>query len=255
MFRTRGVTLFLGLAACLLCTGGAQAQEYPAPIQALINRGITIVGRMPAPQGFKGYVGEFDGQMTPVYLLPDGRHTTVGVLYDEHGKDLTNAAFRAATAPEPDPALWQALAKTTWIAEGAAKPERIVYVFTDTECPFCHKLWLALQPHLQRDKLQVRDVIVAVIAPESLTRAAAVLGASDPAATWHIHELAFGHSPVKPLGSVNPRMRARIEANTALMTRLGAFGTPAIVYKDKNGGIHMVLGLPDKGHMQAIFGN
>jgi thiol:disulfide interchange protein DsbG len=246
--------IFFGLFVCLVCAVAAQAQDYPAPIQALIARGITIVGRMPAPAGFKGYVGEFSGQMTPVYLLPDGVHTTVGVLYDEHGKDLTNAAFRAATAPEPDPALWDRLAKATWIAEGATKPERIVYVFTDTECPFCHKLWMASQPYLQRGKVQVRDVIVAVIAPESLGRGAAVLTARDPALTWRIHEQAFGHSPVKPLASVPAQLREKIQANTALMAGLGAFGTPAIVYRSRDGRIHMVLGMPDEAAMQAIFG-
>lgn len=180
---------FLGLLACLLWAVAAQAQEYPAPIQALVDRGITIVGRMPAPAGFQGYVGEFSGQLTPVYLLPDGVHTTVGGLYDEHGKGLTNAAFRAAMAPAPDPALWDRLAKSTWVAEGAAKPGRIAYVFTDTECPFCHKLWLALQPYLHRGNIQVRNVIVAVIAPESLGRGAAVLTARDPAFTWRVRSV------------------------------------------------------------------
>ncbi|MGH8042228.1 MAG: thiol:disulfide interchange protein DsbG [Rudaea sp.] len=246
----------LGVAACALWAVAAQAQDYPAPIQALIDKGITIKRTMPAPTGFQGYVGEFAGQLTPVYLLPDGRHTTVGVLYDEHGKDLTNAAFRAATASgRPDPVLWDRLEKSTWIAEGASKPERVVYVFTDTECPYCHKLWLATQPYLQQGKVQVRNVIVAVIAPSSLGRGAAVLSAKDPSATWSTHERAFGHSPIAPLTAVDPRMRAKIEANKALMTRFGAFGTPAIIYRDGNGQIRMVLGQPDTAALRRIFGS
>ncbi|MGH8216094.1 MAG: thiol:disulfide interchange protein DsbG [Rhodanobacteraceae bacterium] len=245
----------LGLVACLFWTVAAHAGDDPAPIRALVDRGITIVGRMPAPPGFKGYIGEFAGQMTPVYLLPDGRHTTVGVLYDEHGKDLTNAAFRAATASVPDPALWKQLGQSAWFAEGASEPERVVYVFTDTECPFCHKLWLTLRPYLHRGGVQVRDVLVAVIAPESLGRGAAVLAARDPSVAWRIHELAFGHTPVKPLASVDPRMRAKFGANKALMARFGAFGTPAIVYRDGKGAIRMVLGLPDEATLKAIFGN
>lgn len=255
MFRllNRIMKTGLGLIVCLLCTA-AQAGNLPPPVQALVDRGITIVGAMPAPAGFKGYVGEFADQKTPVYLLPDGRHTTVGVLYDEHGKDLTNAAFRAAIAQRPDPALWDYLGDATWVAEGATEPERVVYVFTDTECPYCHRLWLTLQPWLKRGKVQVRDVIVAVIAPESLGRGVAVLTSNDPATAWHTHESAFGHSPVKPLASVDPQMRAKIEANQSLMTRFGAFGTPAIVYRDGSGRIRMELGLPDQATLQAIFG-
>jgi thiol:disulfide interchange protein DsbG len=243
-----------GLVACLLCVAASQARDLPPPVQALVDRGITIVGTMPAPTGFKGYVGEFGDRKTPVYLLPDERHTTVGVLYDERGRDLTNAAFRAAIAPRPDPALWDALGNAMWVAEGATEPDRVVYVFTDTECPYCHRLWLVLQPWLKRSKVQIRNVIVAVIAPESLGRGAAVLAADDPATAWHTHESAFGHSPVKPLTSVAPRMRAKIKANQSLMTRFGAFGTPAMVYRDGSGLIRMELGLPDQATLQAIFG-
>ncbi|MGA9853070.1 MAG: thiol:disulfide interchange protein DsbG [Gammaproteobacteria bacterium] len=246
---------WLTLIACFFCTVSAQAQNYPAPIQALVARGITIKSEMPAPPGFKGYVGEFSGQLTPVYLLPDGRHTTIGVLYDEHGKDLTNAAFSAATLPKLDPALWGRLAQSAWFAEGTAKPERVVYMFTDTECPYCHKLWLAAQPYLRHGKVQMRNIIVAVIAPASLGRGAAVLTANDPAATMRRHELAFGHSPIKPLASVDQKIRMKIEANKTLMTSIGAFGTPVTLYRDKDGQIQMILGLPDKATMQAIFGD
>ncbi|HVA56131.1 MAG TPA: thiol:disulfide interchange protein DsbG [Gammaproteobacteria bacterium] len=245
----------LFLIAGIFCATSAQAQNYPAPIQALVARGITIKGEMQAPEGFKGYVGEFSGQLTPVYLLPDGHHVTIGVLYDEHGKDLTNAAFRAATMAKLDPALWQQLDQSTWIAEGTSKPERIVYVFTDTECPYCHKLWLAVQPYLQQGKVQMRNIIVAVIAPASLGRGAAVLTADDPAATMRRHEQAFGHSPIKPLASVDPKIRAKIEANEVLMNRVNAFATPAIINRDAHGRIHMILGLPDTATMQVIFGN
>jgi thiol:disulfide interchange protein DsbG len=241
--------------ACILCAAAAQAQNFPAPIQALIDRGITIKREMPAPKGFKGYVGEFAGQMTPVYLLPDGRHTTVGVLYDGRGKDLTNAAFRSATASRLDPALWDQLEHSTWIAEDTTKPERVVYVFTDTECPYCHKLWLASQAYLLHGKVQMRNIIVAEIAPVSLGRGAAVLTARNPAATLRRHEQSFGHSPVKPLASVDPKVRAKIEANRILMAHFDAFGTPAIVYRDSNDHMHTVLGQPDNATMRAIFGD
>lgn len=246
---------WLPMLACLVVAASAYAQEYPAPIQALVKRGITIKGELPAPQGFKGYIGEFSGQLTPVYLLPDGRHVTIGVLYDENGRDLTNAAFRAATTPNLDPALWQQLAKAAWFAEGAAKPERIVYIFTDTDCPYCHQLWLAVRPYLRQNKVQIREIIVAVIAPTSLGRGAAVLSADDPAETMRVHEQAFGHSPIRPLTSVAPGIRAKIAANEILMNRVGGFATPVTVYRDGHGRIHMVLGVPKPTSMQTIFGD
>jgi thiol:disulfide interchange protein DsbG len=245
---------WLLLIACVIFVGSAQAQEYPGPIKALVARGITIMGTMQAPPGFKGYVGEFDGQLTPVYLLPDGQTVTIGVLYDKQGRDLTNAAFRAATLSRLDPALWKQLGHATWIAEGSAKPKRIVYIFTDTDCPYCHKLWLATQPYLKGGDVQIRNIIVAVIAPTSLGRGAAVLTASDPTAAMRRNELEFGSSSIKPLAKVDPKVRAKIEANEVLMNRVNAFATPATVYRDDHGQIHMLLGLPDAESMQTIFG-
>lgn len=131
------------LLACALCAV-AQAADYPAPIHALISKGITIKGSMQAPKGYKGYVGLYNSDPIPIYLLPDGRHVLIGTLYDAHGNDLTQTAFAAASKPQMDPSLWGQLERSTWFAEGAAKPERVVYIFTDTECPYCHKLWLEL---------------------------------------------------------------------------------------------------------------
>jgi len=247
----RRIALFI---TCLLCASRAGAREVPAPIRALAQKGITILGPLPAPKGFRGYVGEFSGHLTPLYLLPDGRHVTIGVIYDEHGRDLTNAAFRAATSPGPDPAAWRKLGRTKWIAQGSTRPGRIVYVFTDTECTYCHALWLAVQPYLHHGHVQMRSILVAVIAPQSLTRGAAVLASANPAAAMRRHEQAFGRSPIAPLASVPARIRAEFAANERLMNSLDAFATPAIVYRDAAGRLRMALGMPDPATMRAIFG-
>lgn len=242
------------MSALLICAA-AQAATFPPPIRALIANGVTIKGTMQAPAGFIGYVGEYDGDPIPIYLLPDGKHVLIGTLYDANGKDLTQAAFAAATSPGMDPALWAKLEKSTWIAEGAAKPRRVVYVFTDTECPYCHKLWLASQPYLMRGQLQIRNIIVAVIGPESLPRGAAIVASGDPVAVWRKHELAFGHSPIKPLDTVPVALRARIDANTALLKSIDSFGTPAIVYRDHQGKIRMVIGSPNEDTLREILGS
>ncbi len=243
------------LVALLLCSSAALPGEHPAPIRALIANGVTIRGEMQAPKGFRGYIGKYQGDPIPIYLLPDGEHVVVGTLYDTRADDLTEAPFQAATKPGLDPALWDQLAKARWIAEGSTRSTRIVYVFTDTECPFCHRFWLASRPYLRADKVQVRDIIVAVIAPASFGRGAAVLAAPDPSAAWKSNELAFGHSPVKPLVRVDARTRAAIASNKQLLDLFNAHGTPVIVYRDRFGHVRMTQGTPDDLTMQAIFGN
>ena len=237
----------------LVLTGCTQAQDYPAPIQALASKGVTITGSLPAPAGFKGYVGSYQGRAMPVYLLPDGKHVVIGTLLDAHGNDLTQQPLQAATTPSLSDATWTELGKASWIAEGASKPKRIVYVFTDTECPYCHKLWLATQPLLAGGDVQVRHILVAVIAPQSLNRAAAILDAPDPKAVLHQHENTFGHSTVQPLVSVPAATTKRIAANTALMQKLGIQGTPATVYKDAGGKIRVATGMLPDNRLKAIF--
>lgn len=242
------ISLTWCLAAC------AQAQDYPAAIQALGSRGIIVKSALSAPAGFKGYLADYQGHSIPVYLLPDGKHVMIGELLDEKGNDLTQKAMRAAASPALDEATWIDLANATWIAEGSTSPKHIVYVFTDTECPYCHKLWLATQPLLAKGDVQVRHVMVAVIAPNSINRAAAILDAADPKAALHQHETTFGHSTVVPEKSVPAATQKRVDANTQLMSKLGIQGTPATIYKDSSGKIRMAQGMLPEDQTKEIFG-
>lgn len=245
----RWLLLFaFSLAAC------SQAQEYPAPIRALAGKGITIEAKLPAPSGYQGFVGNYQGGKLPIYLLPDGKHVMIGSLFDESGNDLTQAPFQAASSPGLTEATWNKLAQSTWIAEGSAKPKRIVYVFTDTECPYCHKLWLATQPLLAGSDVQVRNIMVAVIAPQSLNRAATILDSSDPAATLRQHEQSFGHSSVEPAKTVSAATTKHIADNIHLMEELNIQGTPALIYKDSTGKVRMLPGMPSDEHLKSIFG-
>jgi thiol:disulfide interchange protein DsbG len=239
-----------------LFSAGAMAAQPPAPIQALQRKGLTIQGEMQAPPGFRGYLAEFQGQRLPVYLLPDGKHVVVGNLFDADGHDLTRGPFAAAVKPKLGPGAWKALAASTWIAEGAAHPRRVVYVFSDTECPYCHRLWQKVQPLLAGGTVQVRYVMVAVIRPESLGRAAAILSAADPAKAMRRHEKDFGHSPIRPMAHVPAAMMKKIEDNNRLMDQFGISGTPAILFRDPDGNLQRLDGMPDKpAYIKAIFGS
>lgn len=244
------------LAAILLLSACAQAQDaakYPAPIQALVKRGMVVRGSLPAPDGYHGYLGSYGGQPVPIYVPPDGRHALVGTLFDAQGHDLTQEPMAAASAPVADDSTWKTLGEATWVAEGAKRPKHIVYVFTDTECPYCHRLWEAVAPRLEKNGVQVRNVMVAVIAPQSEGRAAAVLNADDPTATLLQHERNFGNSPVKPLATVPDAIARKLGFNNALMDTLGVGGTPAVIYQDK-GRVRIVQGVPQEDELDAIFG-
>ena len=230
-----------------------QSSELPPPIRALTTKGISIEKPMQAPPGFLGYVGEYKGSKLPVYLLPDEKHVLIGSVYDAQGGDLTSAPFAEASTPAFGEAEWQKLEQATWIAEGASKPDRIVYAFTDTECPYCHRLWQESLPLLKGGKTQIRHLIVAVISPKSGPRAAAILQSKDRADAFQRHEQNFGHSPFPDSGEVPKDTGKILTANAALMNQLGIFGTPALIYHDAEGKVRVQSGVPDPATLRKIL--
>ncbi|WP_321943658.1 thiol:disulfide interchange protein DsbG [Paraburkholderia tropica] len=238
----------------LLCVSAAYGQSMPPAVSALSAQGITIKGRMTAPAGFEAYVGEHDGQHLPIYLLPDHQHVVIGELFDAQGRDLTSGPFSEAATPALDAAIWDRLAQTKWVAEGPASTRRIVYVFTDTECPYCHQLWTSVQPYVAQGDVQVRYIMVAVIAPASLNRGAAILEAKNPSAALVTHEQSFGHSPIAPEASVPEATKQTLLANTNLMLKLGVAGTPATVYRDAQGAVHLAQGALPPDVVKTVFG-
>jgi thiol:disulfide interchange protein DsbG len=166
---------------------------------------------------------------------------------------MTMPAIAAPAAVDPG---WKALGESTWIAEGASKnPEHIVYVFTDTECPYCHKLWLAMRPYLaDGTRVQVRNIPVAVISEDSEPRAQAILMQKDPAAAFAKHEAAFKSGGIAKATTLSPDISAKLEKNQALMSEFGLRGTPAILYLDADGKMRGAQGSPSPAALAAIMG-
>src|ERR1700755_2641361 len=99
---------------------------------------------------------------------------------------LAVASLSVAGAWVPAPqgsavGLMQRLDRAKWIGTGAKSTERVVYVFTDPDCPFCNDLWKAMQKARAPD-VQIRYLLVAVIDADSKGKDAAILEAKDPVA-------------------------------------------------------------------------
>lgn len=231
----------------------AASEVTAATVQkALSASGMKVDRELDAPEGYQGYVGHFRGRKLPVYVMPDGKHILIGTMYDLSGHDLTTPAMRQVSAFTE--AQWQALEKSTWVAEGDKDAKRVVYVFTDTECPYCHKFWKASQPWIKKGGVQVRNILVAVISPKSLPRAAGILASDDPSVAWTQNEAGFGKQDAPAKGKPPAAAERKIDANNDLMVSLGFYGTPGVIYKDADGTIHTVHGLPpDPEQLKAIF--
>ncbi|MHB8666085.1 MAG: thiol:disulfide interchange protein DsbG [Burkholderiales bacterium] len=235
-------------------TRGAQAKDWPAPIKALESQGVEVVGTFAAPGGLTGYAGIIEQHPLAIYLTADGKHAIVGSMIDANGKNLSQEPLDRLVSKPLSQKIWSRLDKSTWIADGSKSAARIVYVFTDPNCPYCNKFWNDARPWVTAGKVQLRHVIVAILTDTSAGKAAALLTAKDPQAALTEHELHYASGGVKPLAQIPAATRAQLDANQDLMEQLGASATPAIFYRDAGGTLQKRLGAPAADALSEILG-
>jgi thiol:disulfide interchange protein DsbG len=167
--------------------------------------------------------------------------------FDVPAAEWTAAMDRRNVAP----ATWEQLERTRWIADGRADAPRKVYVFLDANCKYCTKFWSDARPWVNAGKVQLRHVMVGVIAPTSTGRAAALLADPDPARRLAAFEQAHAFGVVRmmaggprqsledpglaPLEPVPEALARTIAAHEDLMHEFGLRGTPGIVFRTPDG--------------------
>jgi protein-disulfide isomerase len=157
-------------------------------------------------------------------------------------------------APQGSPVgLMQRLDRAKWIGTGAKSAERVVYVFTDPDCPFCNDLWKAMQK-ARAPEVQIRYLLVAVIDADSKGKDAAILEAKDPVAAFEQTERNYDHGGIAPKKTALPETTQTIGFNGDLMGALHIFGTPGLVYQDEHGQVKVYAGMPDATQLAAIVG-
>ncbi|MGQ9427024.1 thiol:disulfide interchange protein DsbG [Gilvimarinus sp. F26214L] len=250
MTLTKSMTVKLGIGAVALSTLaiGLAAQQYPAPIAQLEADGVEIADSFEAPGGLKGYVGIYNGRPMEIYLTPDGDHALVGTMVNAQGEAVARDKLARASASGLD---WSSFADTHWIAEGDLNAEKVVYVFTDPNCPFCAKFWEAAQPHLKKGGVQLRHIMVGMLREDSPAKAATFLAAEDPAAALAKHESTMQQGGVPADPAVPERFLKEVQENTRFMQDLGIRATPTVVFKDTNGQLQQIQGLPSESLMET----
>ncbi|WP_115672537.1 thiol:disulfide interchange protein DsbG [Ciceribacter selenitireducens] len=260
--RSKSVVL---LSATVLCGafaatfGAAQdvdpkAEDYPPVLKVIEQQGLTILGEMQVPGGLRAFAAKAGAQPLALYLTPDGEHVVVGTLVDGSGQDMAEAQLKEMVEAPIKEEGWKKLERSTWVQDGEQNAPRIVYVFTDPNCPYCNQFWTAARPWVETGKVQLRHVMVGVIRQDSPAKAAAILEATSPQDALAENELNYQNGGISPLETVAPDMAAKLEANAALMTELGFAGTPAIVFRKVDGSIGNVAGLPQGAALEMILG-
>ncbi len=243
--------VFLGLLGMAI---SAQAKDWPAPIKALEAKGVEVIGTFDAPGGLTGYAGMIEQQPLAIYLTADGKQAIFGSMIDAKGVNLSQEPLNRLVTKPMNEKIWKQLEGSTWIADGARNAPRVIYTFTDPNCPYCNKFWNETRPWIASGKVQLRHVMVGILRPTSAGKAAALLSAQDPQAALTRHEQQHGSGGVKPLAQITPKIRAQINANQMLMQQLGFAATPTTLYKDADGNLQSVQGAPPTEMLTKILG-
>ncbi|MCU1734830.1 MULTISPECIES: thiol:disulfide interchange protein DsbG [unclassified Pseudomonas] len=248
------IPIYLGLALGIFASPLVLAEELPAAVKQIEAKGAKIVGSFDAPNGLKGYAAQFQNRGVALYLTPDGKHVLVGSLFDQEGRDLSEKPLEQLVYAPMAKEVWAKMEKTAWIADGKADAPRIVYLFSDPNCPYCNMFWEQARPWVESGKVQLRHIMVGIIREDSRAKSASLLASKDPQKALHDHESAGKASTLKALEKIPADVQAKLDANLALMNELGLSATPAIFYLDDQQRLQQQQGAPRPELLGKILG-
>ncbi|TDQ37281.1 thiol:disulfide interchange protein DsbG [Thiopseudomonas denitrificans] len=231
----------------------ASAQDYPAPIEAMQAKGVEILDTFNAPGGLEGYAAIYHGRPLAIYLTSDKQHAIIGSLLDASGNDLTSPVIDEKINRPQSKVIWSKLEKDShWVSEGSKQADKVVYVFTDPNCPYCKRFWNDAQPWVKSGKIELRHIPVGVLGEGSRKKAAYILAAKD--STKALIDNESGKAPAKE-NAISDQQATQLDANLQLMSQVGASGTPAILYLDETGMLQLHPGAPQGEQLVEIFGS
>jgi thiol:disulfide interchange protein DsbG len=252
--RRHTALLCASLVTLLATPGILRAADLPAPIKALQAKGVEVVGTFAAPAGLLGYAGIVQNRPLAMYVTADRKQVIIGTMLGANGEDLSQASLDKLVSAPMTKKTWTQLDASNWIGDGAKNAPRIVYTFTDPNCPYCNKFWTDARPWVKSGKVQLRHVMVGILRPDSAGKAAALLSAKDPQRALLQHEQQHANGGVAAVAPIAPKVRAQLDANENLMHELGFSATPTVLYKDGAGHLQTMQGAPAKDKLIEILG-
>lgn len=245
----------IGTAALFLLSGNALSQQTnrPAAVQALEAQGLAVIKEFEAGKGLRGFAGIAASSPVSIYVLPNGE-AIVGTRLSATGKPLDSEVLEKLVAQPMQDKEWDLLAESTWVLDGKADAPRIVYTFSDANCPYCNRFWQAARPWVDAGKVQLRHIMVGVIRTDSSGKAAAILTAPDRSAALLENERNFSKGGIAPLKPVPEKVDETLAMHRMLMMATGFRGTPGIVFLDDKGAVQKINGMPQGASLSKVLG-
>lgn len=258
------IALFFVLCASLSITASAQEtttdqldlNNLPQAIKNLQqHKDVQVISKLPDMGGLHAYAAIAKQQPIAIYLSPDQKHIIIGSMLDEQGADITHAPLEQAMLTAWSKQTWQMLAQSTWIADGKDTAPRIIYMFTDPNCPFCNKFWQQARPWVDSGKVQIRHILVGMLTESSTPKAAAILSSNNPAQALFDHESNTKKIVAQNTDMVSEEIFNSLQENLALMNKFEIEGTPGIFYFDNENSLQIQRGAPLDDNLNNILGD
>jgi len=233
----------------------AQKSALPEPLDLLIQQGGEIVEQFDAPAGMQGYIADFRGQVMTLYVTSDDKYMFTGAMLDAQGNNLGEQAIQAYLSGPKSIKDWNQLETSHWILDGSPSAKRIVYTFTDPNCPYCKKFWQSARPWIDSGQVQIRHILVGILRADSQQKAAAILAAEKPSVALAEHLVGKLLPKLKSLPEHSADIRNKLMENHQIMMGMGVSATPATFYQDETGVVQKQMGLPPEAMMPKILGS
>ena len=241
-------SLVIGTLLTVACGVSANPNAIKKQLE---KEGFQFVKQIPAPEGLTGWVGHEDQYSNTIFISKDGKYYIKGELFDAQGNNLSNTQIETHMKKAILDDVWKTLEDSTWIQDGKTDAPRIVYVFSDPNCPYCHKFWQEARPWVESGKVQLRHIQVGVIREESRAQVATLLMSKNPAAVFNDINVNRGKKRLKPAENIPLEIAEKIDFNQSLMGKYGFFSTPSIAWRDSKGNFQSAQGMPSD--LKEIF--
>lgn len=233
--------------------GLAENPDRPQVIEALQAQGLTVVQEFDVGSDLRAFAGVAGEQPIAVYVSREG-HAIVGTRLDAKGEPLDESTLQDLVAKPMGEQVWKQLESATWVLDGKADAPRIVYTFSDANCPYCNRFWQAARPWVDSGKVQIRHLLVGIIREDSPAKAVAILSAPDRSAALLENETTFNQGGITPVKNISADMRKILADNKMLMLSTGFQGTPGIVVRHDNGVVQKYNGMPQPESLNEVLG-
>ncbi|MHB1586251.1 MAG: thioredoxin fold domain-containing protein [Acidiferrobacteraceae bacterium] len=170
-----------------------------------------------------------------------------GVLLIVFGAWWTQAASAAPpmTRAQAKRLFAEATRHTGHFSEGSGAS---LYVYFDPNCIYCHLLYERIRPYVRAHRVRVMWIPVGFLKSDSPGKAEAILASPDPLAALRRDEHDFNvqeeEGGITPLKHASTAVVRAVYQNTRLLSALGEVATPTLVFADRKGAIHILLGMP-----------